>query len=69
MLKDKSLYQEIKDFQHSKKRLIPVLFSLGLLGLFLPVLPGIALLLLGLSLLFPQQGKNAIEKTRRFFKL
>lgn len=62
------LLDEIRDFRNEKKKLIPVLLILGILGLFLPVLPGVALLFLGLVLLFPRQGNDVIRKIRSFFK-
>ena len=64
----KNLVEEIKDFRKDKKKLIPVVIVLGVLGLFLPILPGIALLFLGFLLIFPREGENLLQKIREKFK-
>ncbi len=64
----KDLVDEIRDFQKNKKKLIPVLVVLGILGLFLPILPGVALLFFGFLLIFPREGENLLKKVRSKFK-
>lgn len=63
------LTEEIKEFQRQKKWLVPILVSLGVLGLVLPILPGVALLLFGLFLLFPTQGEDIVRRIRQALKL
>ncbi len=50
----KPLWQDIKNFSHKKIKLGFGLIFLGLLGLVLPVIPGILLLAIGLFLLKPE---------------
>jgi len=64
----KPLTEEIKNFQVSKKKLIPVLIIVGLLGLILPILPGVAILFLAFLLLFPGEGEKLIKRLRKLFK-
>jgi hypothetical protein len=64
----KDLVDEIRDFQKDKKKLIPVLIVLGILGLFLPILPGVALLVFGFLLIFPREGENLLKKIRSKYK-
>ena len=64
----KDLVDEIKDFRKDKKKLIPAVIVLGILGLFLPILPGIALLFFGFLLVFPREGENLLQKIRDKFK-
>lgn len=68
-MRKKSLTEEIKDYQKDKKKLIPILIALGVLGLFFPILPGIALLFLGLLLICPRCGEEIIKKIRSVFAL
>lgn len=65
----KDLVEEIKGFRKDKKKLIPVVIVLGVLGLFLPILPGIALLFFGFLLIFPREGENLLQKIREKFKV
>ncbi len=65
----KNLVDEIKDFRKDKKKLIPAVIVLGVLGLFLPVLPGVALLFFGFLLVFPLEGENLLKKIRTKFKI
>ena len=67
-MEKKELVDEIKDFRKNKKKLIPVIIVLGILGLFLPILPGIALLFFGFLLIFPKDGDNLLNKIRIKFK-
>ena len=67
-MRKKDLVDEIKDFRKSKKKLIPVLIVLGILGLFLPILPGVALLFFGFLLIFPKEGEKLQKKIRSKFK-
>lgn len=64
----KSLQEEIEDFQVEKKKLIPALLVAGVAGLVLPVLPGVALIVLALLLLNPRRGEEVIRKIRHFLK-
>ncbi len=64
----KDLVDVIRDFQKDKKKLIPVLIVLGILGLFLPILPGVALLVFGFLLIFPREGENLLKKIHSKFK-
>ena len=66
---EKPLTEEIRDFQKSKKVLIPILLVVGLAGLFLPILPGVALLFLGYLLIFPRQGEDFLQKIRSILKI
>ncbi|MFQ5649354.1 MAG: hypothetical protein ACE5IY_05380 [bacterium] len=67
-MKKKRLAEEIKEFQQNKKMLIPILVVLGVLGLILPILPGIAFLFLAYVLVFPRQGQQAIVRIRKYLK-
>ena len=64
----KNLVDEIRDFQKNKRKLIPVVIVLGVVGLFLPVLPGVALLFFGFLLIFPRDGEKLLKKIRSKFK-
>lgn len=68
IMSNKPLNDEIKEFQIHKKKLIPVLIIVGLLGLALPILPGVAILFLAFLLLFPKEGDNFLKRIRGFFK-
>ena len=68
-MSEKPLTEEIRDFQKSKKVLIPILLVVGLAGLFLPILPGVALLFLGYLLIFPRQGEDFLQKIRSILKI
>lgn len=65
----KPLLDEIKEFQKDKKKLVPVLLVLGVLGLLLPILPGAVFLLLGFLLLFPQQSHDLLRRIREKFRI
>ena len=67
-MRKKDLIDEIEDFRENKKKLIPVVIVLGILGLFLPILPGVALLFLGFLLIFPRDGEKLLKKIRSKFK-
>ena len=58
------LFQEIRDYQNKKKILVPALLVLGVAGLFLPILPGIALIILAILLLFPRHGEQLLQKVK-----
>ena len=58
------LFEEIRQFQKDKKKLIPALIVLGVMGIFLPVIPGLAALALAALLLFPRQSDKLIKKIR-----
>jgi len=63
-----NLREEIRQFQKRKTRFAVPIIVLGLLGLVLPVIPGLALLALGVMLLFPMQGRRLIERIRNYFR-
>lgn len=67
-MEKKDLVEEIKDFRKNKKQLLPIIVVLGILGLFLPILPGVALLFFGFLLIFPREGENLLKKIRNKFK-
>ena len=60
----KPLWEEIVDFTKSKNKLAVALIALGLIGLVLPILPGVLLILVGIYLLKPEW----IEKIKEQFK-
>jgi len=61
-MKKKSLHEEIKQFQKEKKILVPSLLIVGVAGLIMPVIPGLAFIFLALMLIFPKQGKEAVDR-------
>jgi uncharacterized protein YqgC (DUF456 family) len=63
----RKLIKEIRDFQNKKKIMIPILLILGVAGLFLPILPGIALIILAVLLLFPRHGEQLLHKVKSSF--
>lgn len=68
MVKKQSLYEEIKKFQREKKLYFLVLIFLGLLGLIFPVIPGLLLIGLGITLMAPQYGEAAMKKVKNWWK-
>lgn len=54
MKRKKSLYEEMKKFQEEKKGYFIILLALGVLGLVLPVIPGLWLIGLAVALVFPR---------------
>ena len=50
--------EEMRDFKKKKVWLAVPLILVGILGLILPVIPGIALILFGVMLLFPKSGQR-----------
>ena len=44
-----------------------LLILVGIAGLFLPVLPGIAMIFVGISLAHPVLGKKIIKKIKKFY--
>ena len=50
----KPLWEEIVDFTKSKNKLAVALIALGLIGLVLPILPGLLLIAVGIYLLKPE---------------
>ncbi|OQX86355.1 hypothetical protein B6D60_06495 [candidate division KSB1 bacterium 4484_87] len=70
--KQRSLYDEIKEFHKEKKKYVIVLFFFGILGLIFPIIPGLLLLGMGVALLDPKGGEELIQKikdwVRSFFK-
>ena len=68
MQKGKTLTEEIKQFQNEKKWYITVLLALGTLGLILPVLPGLFLIGLAVSLISPKYGDLFNKKIKEWIK-
>ena len=60
----KPLWEEIVDFTKSKNKLAISLIAIGILGLILPVTPGLLLVALGIYLLKPEWA----EKVKELFK-
>jgi len=63
-----SLYEEMKDYYRKKKVYAIGLISVGIVGLVLPVIPGILLIGMGLALLSPKYGTELIVKAKNWFK-
>jgi len=68
-MKKPSLQEEISQFQKDKKRLIPGLLMLGIVGLVLPIIPGVALLSIGVSLLSPGHGGAILKRLHDKFSI
>jgi len=60
----KPLWEEIVDFTKSKNKLAVALIAIGLLGLALPIIPGLLLIAVGIYLLKPEW----VEKVKAQFK-
>jgi uncharacterized membrane protein YbaN (DUF454 family) len=56
--------KDIREFGKRKVWLAVPLILVGILGLVLPIIPGIAFILLGVMLLFPKSG----EKIKEWFR-
>ena len=69
MKKNQTLFDEIRTFQKQKFLIIPIIVLFGLLGLFLPIVPGITLLFFAFIILFPRKGEILIKKLRNFLEL
>ena len=67
MEKKKSLYDEMKKFHSEKKIYIIVLIILGVLGLILPIIPGLLLIGVGIALISPKYGEALLEKIKKWF--
>jgi len=63
-----NLREDIRQFQKRKIRFAIPILILGLLGLVLPVIPGVALIMLAILLLFPMQGRRLIDRIRKYVK-
>lgn len=68
MAKQNSLLDEMKQFQSEKKIYVVVLILVGLLGLVLPVIPGLLFIGLGIALISPRHGTALFEKIKNWFK-
>jgi len=68
MKKNKRLTDEIKQFQKEKKWYGTGLMSLGMLGLILPVIPGLFLIASGVALISPKYGEELLEKIKAWIK-
>ncbi len=64
----KTLRDEMREYSRGKKWLVPLLIVLGLVGLVLPVLPGLALIVLGLLMLFPREGNALLNRLKQLFR-
>ena len=64
MNENKSLYDEMKEFQHEKKKYFIGLIILGFLGLLLPIIPGLALIGLGIVLIIPETGAQLMQRVK-----
>ena len=64
----KKLLDEIMAFRKGKPFIAVPLIIVGLLGLVLPVIPGMVLIALGLTLLYPSFFKEKIWKKYRNYK-
>ena len=62
---NRPLYREIVKFGKTKKLIAIPLIILGLAGLILPIIPGIALLVFAVMLLFPRDGDKIIQKIKQ----
>ncbi len=60
----KPLWEEIVDFTKSKNKLAAVLIGIGVLGLILPIIPGLLLIAVGIYLLKPEWA----DKVKELFK-
>lgn len=64
---DRRLFDEVKPFERSRCPVGVTLIAVGLVGLLVPILPGWALIFVGLLLLFPKSGKKVVKKIRSYF--
>lgn len=60
----KPLWEEIVNFTKSKNKLAVSLIAIGVLGLLLPVIPGLLLIAVGIYLLKPEWA----DKVKELFK-
>jgi len=61
----KPLWEEIVDFTKSKNKLAVVLIGIGVLGLILPIIPGLLLIAVGVYLLKPEWAEAVKEMFKR----
>ncbi len=61
-----SLVDEIKQFQKEKKFLFGILVVIGLFGLIFPVIPGLVLIVLGVSLINPRLAEQMKIKMKKW---
>ncbi len=61
------LTEEIRRFRQNKTFLGLILIAVGLLGILLPILPGLLVIGMGLWLLFPRQADRLLDKLRTLF--
>lgn len=62
--RSRPLYDEIREFRRQRTIIGPGLILLGLIGLFFPLLPGLILFAVGLSLVFPREAQKLLETIR-----
>jgi len=60
--------KEIRGFRKWRMLFGPILMLGGILGLFLPVLPGLLLLFLGFALVFPRAAENFMDAVRHVLR-
>jgi uncharacterized protein YqgC (DUF456 family) len=68
MEKNSRLTEEIKQFQKEKKWYVTALMSVGMIGLVLPVIPGLLLIAAGASLISPKYGNELLKKIKNWVK-
>ena len=68
MKKNSSLTEEIKQFQKEKKWYVTALLFLGIIGLVLPIIPGLLLIAAGVMLISPKYGNELLEKTKNWVR-
>jgi hypothetical protein len=59
------LRREMRQFRKKKVFIAIPVILLGLLGLVLPVIPGLALIFVGVLLLFPKTGDQILSKFKK----
>ena len=64
-----TLSEQIIVFRRQKGKTVAVLLFLGLVGLVLPIVPGLAFLALAFLLLFPRQGDDILRRIKASLKL
>ena len=60
----KPLWQDILSYTRSKNKIAVALIIIGVLGLALPVLPGVLLIVIGLLILKPEWADKLKQKLR-----
>lgn len=63
-----SLYEEMKKFQGEKKFYFIILLSMGVLGLFFPLIPGLLLIGLAVALIAPKSAELFQQRIKRIIE-